>query len=242
MNKFAASLLVGLIPSKKLRKRLRERLVSGKIRGAAGNTISLAAHSTRNIGIYGRDNRLIVKTTAIPLRLDVSIVGNGNEIVIEEGFRTESLCRIVVGTDPCPCNNAKIHIGKNVHVNDVYFLAMEDNSVIEVGEDCLFSWGVYVWATDSHAIFETPEGASCEATCANVRNRGKFVKIGSHVWIGMDVKIGKNTEIGDGCIVGWGSVVTRAFPEKNCVIAGVPAKTVKRNRSWNYLSANMYPS
>lgn len=240
MKKFTASLITSLIPSRKLRKKLKERLISGKLRIEPGNVVELAVRSSNNIGIHGRGNRLVVKTKEIPLRLEVSIVGNGNEIVIEEGFRAESLCRIIVGTDSNPCDNAKIHIGKNTRVNDVYFLTMEDDSFIEVGEDCLFSWGVYVWATDSHAIFETSEDLPCEANTENVRNCGKFVKIGNHVWLGMDVKVGKNTEIGDGCVVGWSSVVTGAFPEKNCVIAGVPAKIIKQNRSWHYRSANMF--
>lgn len=237
MNKFAVSLLATLIPIKKIRRKLRERFVPGKLHIAPGNTVSLPVQSSRDIIICGSNNRVIVKETKAPLRLDISIVGNNNEIVIEKNFRIEQHCRIVIGTTPCPCNNSKIHIGKNTHVNDVYFLTMEDDSIIECGDGCMFSWGVYIWATDSHAIYKTQEPPP---HIVDICNRGKFVKIGKHVWIGMDVKVGKNTEIADGCIVGWGSVVTHSFIEKNCIIAGVPAKVVKRNRSWNYLSANMF--
>ena len=158
MNKFLTSLIVGFIPKKSLRKKLRQKLNREMIRTSPNNVVSLAKKSTRNIHVWGENNKVIVKKTDTPLHLEISIVGNNNEIVIEEGFRTEQLCRIVIGTEPsCPCNNAKVYIGKNTHINDVYFLAMEDNSTLEIGEDCLFSWGINVWATDSHAIFEAPE-------------------------------------------------------------------------------------
>jgi len=45
----------------------------------------------------------------------------------------------------------------------------------------------------------------------------------------MDVKINKNTKISDDSIVGWGSIVTKKFEDKNIIIAGTPAKIVKRN-------------
>ncbi|MBR6797744.1 MAG: acyltransferase [Opitutales bacterium] len=243
MNKFFANLLVAFIPNKTRRKALREKLAVKRIRMTPGNVVSIKGGITKNIHISGKGNHVLVKKTDSPLHLEISITGNNNEVIIEEGLRIESLCRIAIGTTPCPCNNAKIYIGKNTRINDVYFLLMEDNSTIEVGDDCLFSWGIYVWATDSHAIFEVPEkypyNKFDELEEKNVKNKGHFIKIGNHVWVGMDVKIGKDTTIGDGSIIGWGSVVTKSFDQINCIIAGNPAKTVKHCRSWDLLSANM---
>ncbi len=245
MNKFFASLLVALIPNKARRKALRQKFAVKKVRIPSGNTVSIEGDgSTKNIHINGTGNQVLVKKPETPLHLEIAITGNNNQIIIEEGLRTETLCRIFIGTAPYPCNNAKIHIGKNVRINDVYFLLMEDCSTIEVGTDCLFSWGIYVWASDSHAIFEVPAGCPYdkfeEIKNKKAINPGHFVKIGNHVWVGMDVKIGKDTEIGDGSVIGWGSVVTKKFSQKNCIIAGNPAKIVKENRSWEHSSANMY--
>jgi len=57
---------------------------------------------------------------------------------------------------------------------------------------------------------------------------GKDVIIGKNCWIGMNSVILPGVVLGDRTIVGAGSVVTKSFPEGNCVIAGVPAKIIKK--------------
>lgn len=56
---------------------------------------------------------------------------------------------------------------------------------------------------------------------------GKDVKIGKKCWIGMNSMILPGVELGEHTIVGAGSVVTKSFPEGNCVIAGNPAKCIR---------------
>ena len=46
--------------------------------------------------------------------------------------------------------------------------------------------------------------------------------------------------IGDNSIVGWGSIVTRRFDEPNVILAGIPAKVVKRGINWDRRSLNKY--
>ena len=100
---------------------------------------------------------------------------------------------------------------------------MEDGSCISVGKDVMCSERVHIWATDSHAILDG---------LGVVKNAGKEIVIGDHVWIGMDAKIGKNTKLGSGSVVGWGSVVTRGDYPENSLLAGNPASVKKQNIVW----------
>lgn len=56
---------------------------------------------------------------------------------------------------------------------------------------------------------------------------GKDVRIGKNCWIGMNSMILPGVELGEHTIVGAGSVVTKSFPEGNCVIAGNPAQKIR---------------
>lgn len=58
--------------------------------------------------------------------------------------------------------------------------------------------------------------------------KGEDIVIGENCWIGMNSVILPGVTLGSHTIVGAGSVVTKSFPEGNCVIAGVPAKVIKQ--------------
>lgn len=61
-----------------------------------------------------------------------------------------------------------------------------------------------------------------------VQIKNRPVKIGKYCWLGMNSVILPEVELGDFTIVGAGSIVTKSFYEGYCVVAGNPAKIIKR--------------
>jgi acetyltransferase-like isoleucine patch superfamily enzyme len=62
----------------------------------------------------------------------------------------------------------------------------------------------------------------------NSHIEGKDVIIGKQCWLGMNAIILPGIVLGDKTIVGAGSVVTKSFPEGNCIIAGNPARMIRK--------------
>jgi len=54
------------------------------------------------------------------------------------------------------------------------------------------------------------------------------IKIGKNCWIGTNSTILPGIELGDRTIVGANTVVTKSFSEGNVIIAGTPAKIVRK--------------
>jgi len=57
---------------------------------------------------------------------------------------------------------------------------------------------------------------------------GADVVIGRKCWIGMNAVVLPGCHLGDGTVVAAGAVVTKSFPEGRCVLAGVPARVIRR--------------
>lgn len=68
-----------------------------------------------------------------------------------------------------------------------------------------------------------------------IREQGvshKGIKIGDNCWIGAGAVFLDGAELGDGCVVGANAVVTKKFPD-NVVVAGIPAKVIKKRGNTN---------
>lgn len=95
-----------------------------------------------------------------------------------------------------------------------YFQAI--NGII-IGENFLFAPGVKLISAN-HSL-ENPERKSL---------KGKPIIIGSNVWLGANVIILPEVTIGNNTIIGAGAVVTKSFEKGHVILAGNPAKIIRK--------------
>lgn len=91
---------------------------------------------------------------------------------------------------------------------------------IDIG-DHVFT-GPYVYITDQNHVYDDPS-----IPVGRQWPRNNPVSIGEGSWLGTGAIILPGTRIGRQCVVAGGAVVRGEFPD-HCVIAGVPAKIVRR--------------
>lgn len=173
-----------------------------------------------NLHIRGTNNTVIIDENASFEDCQFNIHTKENKIKICED------CALANLTPDAMSYRCKITFDKKVSCNKMTITLWNDDTILDIGEDCQFSCGVEITLGDGHIIKDLNT-----ENVLNTNNRS--LKIGNHNWIGKYSKIlGKNTVIGNNNIIGAYSVVTKSFDEENCVIAGNPAKIVKRNIDW----------
>jgi len=89
---------------------------------------------------------------------------------------------------------------------------------IEIGDNVYISPGVKIISAN-HNVCNYEQ-----------HDKAPPIKIGNNVWIGANAIILPGVEIADGCVIGAGEVVTKSFTEENCIIAGNPAKIIRRKK------------
>jgi maltose O-acetyltransferase len=117
-------------------------------------------------------------------------------------------------------------------------VSIKNPNNITVGNNCTLNDGVYL---NGWSSIQIGDNVSLSAHCmlisigldiehfasGNHEHTGLGIKIGNNVQIGAGAIVLDGIEIGDNVVVGAGSVVTKSI-ESNVVIAGVPAKILRR--------------
>lgn len=121
---------------------------------------------------------------------------------------------------------AEVIIGDNVGISGATIYA---RNRIEIGENTCIGGNVKILDNDFHPIDAVTRNKLFKDSNGGDSNLvpTKPIQIGKNCFIGCNSIILKGTVLGDGCVVGAGAVVAGKF-EDNCVIAGNPAKVIKK--------------
>jgi acetyltransferase-like isoleucine patch superfamily enzyme len=181
-------------------------------------TATSKIHEKIMLNLEGSGNVMMLGNKARLGAIRLDVIGNNNKIIIEDAVSYKRGHLRVVG------DNQTFRIGKGTTIEKCYFLCAEDCN-ITVGEHCMFSYEIVIRTTDAHSVLdlETRERI----------NKAESISIGNHVWLGAEVMITKGVSLPDDCIVGARSICNRSIDEPHTVIAGIPAKIVKRGVTWD---------
>lgn len=177
-----------------------------------------AADGVRIIGLQRLELNARLKVgldgTGFSDRSDKTLLHLRGTLAIDGAFAIGRGCRFDIGP------GARARFGGGYVNPCTRFVIMHG---LEVGEGCAISWECQFIDEDFHRIDYPgrPPGGS-----------GSPIRVGRHVWVGAGVKVLKGAVIPDGCVVAAGTVVSGVFDEPNCLLAGTPARVVKRGVSW----------
>ena len=243
MKKFFVNLVCAFIFSKKKRDIVRRKLLHQNAKVmcnqwdifSQNNHIEICEEDKThiNLSIQGKGNTVLIKKlcSGITGKINISLAGNNCRIIIDEGVWVSGFLNIGAGQihpNFGAINNTSIFIGKKTSFETCNITLFNSNSVLEIGEQCMFSFGINIFHTDAHPIYNLDK--------TKILNKVKTLKIGNHTWVGANVSILKNCIIPDDCIIGWGSVVSSKSCidlDAHCALSGNPAVVVKRNVTWD---------
>ncbi len=197
--------------------------------------------------IIGTNNRILFQNKLLPKWLKIPgvkvvITGNNSTVKIGKHSTLENITidiqndnvHISLGDSLCLRNiymrcafaeNQKIIIGSGTHMYGGSISCDEPAGVI-IGKNCLFASGVRILSSDGHALLN-------KDTNEIIKIPIKDIQIDNNVWVGAGVYILKDVHIASNNIIGTNSLVNKSFTEEHTVIAGSPARIVKRNISWS---------
>lgn len=187
---------------------------------AAGNEIRYAGPAVEGvrIKIRGSRNRLVVSRRARlgTLRIDFDNDDGLVRIGASRGVPAFSAA-IRVGQD------SEVIVGANVSTTSIVAMSAVEGAAIHLGDDVMIASDNELRADDGHPIFDVRTGRRV--------NVSRSIVVGDHVWLARRAVCLGGAFVGSGSVVGYGAIVTGQFPN-NVVLAGVPAKVVRRDIAW----------
>lgn len=173
---------------------------------------------------YGKN--LLLKGVPVIFNKGGAKLKIGSNVTIKSSFISNLVglyCRTIIVTR---VPGVVIEIGDNVGISGATIYARQG---IYIGKNTCIGGNCKILDNDFHPIdaedrlylIQDVHGGDSELVPS------REIHIGENCFIGCNSIILKGTVLGDGCIVGAGAVVSGKF-EDNCVIAGNPARVIKK--------------
>ncbi|MBS6764934.1 MAG: acyltransferase [Clostridium sp.] len=178
---------------------------------------------------YGKN--LLLKGMPVIFNKSGATLSIGDNCVVKSSFLSNLVGlysrTIIVTRAP----KAEIVLGNNVGISGTTIYARKS---IRIGNNTCIGGNVKILDNDFHPIeWETRNRLMNDPTGGNSDLvPSKQIVIGKNCFIGCNSIILKGTVLGDGCVVGAGAVVSGKF-EENSVIAGNPARVIKKLKQSN---------
>lgn len=241
MNRFLATIYCNLSLSPQTRKKRRVRL--GLKEGGEGYVNPVG---NRIFLILPSGEKQLVEPYQIPGSVRLNIEGEHNTLIFHAPLSLNNISIHIWKH----VRGAKIEFGSSSsghsHWNNVSILAAASGSALSIGHstsieglavmlvggkchignDCMLSSGITIWANDSHRLMDAETGEL-------LNDQPQGVLIGDHCWIGQGATFTKNAIIPANTVVGLQSVVTKSFREEFTVLAENPAKVIKNGVKWS---------
>lgn len=188
----------------------QEKLAQNKVFvNASQSTMS----GSSKIAFAGKNNVLFVEDGVCIRDSIVSFAGDDSVVYLSKN-RHPYLLNIAI------YHCSTVYIGADCYINGRLTLIASERQNIVIGEDGLFSFGIYMRTADPHLLYD----------CKTKRriNPSKSIFVGDHVWIGQNALILKGTQIGSGSVIGGDAVLSGKKIASNVVACGNPARVVRR--------------
>jgi acetyltransferase-like isoleucine patch superfamily enzyme len=167
--------------------------------------------------VYGKN--LLLKGVPVIFNKSGAKLTIGDNVTINSSFLSNLVGlyqrTIIITRTP----EAEIRIGNNVGISGATIYARKS---ITIGENTNIGGNAKILDNDFHPL-------DIDARNADIKEKigARPIVVGKNCFIGCNALILKGTTLGDGCVVGAGAVVSGKF-EDNCVIAGNPARVIKK--------------
>lgn len=181
-----------------------------------GNSMKTSNPRLFKVHISGNYN-YIFDSSLQAANVNIQLNGNNNTVIFDNCRLINGLKIIING------NNCSVVIGHGVGIGGARFVCEGEYNLIQVGNDCLLSDNIELWASDGHKIYDINK--------IRRTNEPAKITLDEKVWLGTGVKVLKGVHIGKGSIVGMGSVVTKNV-SANSIFVGNPARLIQNDICW----------